>query len=189
MKKIVVFIFLFCCSVNVLGQEEYLSDIRKKELANKGLQKAKDFGTYIEVVSDQETSPIDVRDAIELSVDLFMSEENVVAVSSLNREEKLEYPIRTYLNRLDLLEYSKVEVGWFDVQYIGDVKLGADGKYYGTITIYQRFRGYTDGILQYEDITKKNIEIRIERIKKYRGGQEVFEWDVFLGDISVVETF
>ena len=188
MNKFFIHIVLLCCfSLGAVAQET-LSEIRVDEFEARALEKAKDLGVYIKIIADKNTPRQDAQDAIELAVDLFVDENRQVQVSSLSRKSVNTYPVRQYFNRLQLLQYSNVQVEWYDVHKVSDIRLGTDGKYYGAITIYQRFRGSTGDGVTYADVTEKTIEVILDRIVKNVGGTTVNTWDVYLGDIKVVET-
>jgi hypothetical protein len=86
------------------------------------------------------------------------------------------------------LNYDRVSIKWFNIQYISDLELQPDGRYVGVITIYQRFEGVTDDGLRYVDTTKKDITVYVERKQTQIGGRLIGFWDVVLGDIRVTET-
>lgn len=186
-KYIIQFTILLCVGLTAMAQEG-LSELRVDEFESRALEKAKDLGVYIKLIASKTTPRQDAQDAIELAVDLFVDEERQVQVSSLTRNNKNSYPVRTYFNRLQLLQYSNVQVEWYDVHKVSDIRLGTDGKYYGAITVYQRFTGSTGDGVSYSDVTEKTIEVILDRIVKNVGGTTVNTWEVFLGDIKVVET-
>jgi len=187
MKYITLILISFSCCFATIAQEK-LSDTSVKEFADKAIEKAKDLGTYIEIISDKNTNNTDAMDAIDLAVKLFIDDEQSIAISSLNREDVRTFQVRTYLQRLNLLKYSKVEVQWYDVHYVSNLRKGTDGRYYGIVTVYQKFTGYSGDNIKYADVTEKNIEIVLDRIPKNVGGTTVNVWEVYLGNITVAET-
>jgi len=191
MSRFIFIAFFFLLSSSIYGQEEeegILPAERVAEFEQIALEKAKDLGAYIEIISDRSSAPQDVDNSVELAISLFLDEYQTVQVSSVNRSMVQSYRIRKYLGRLRLLPYRKVEIEWFDVHQVSDIKLGTDGRYHGVITVYQRFKGYTGDQISYEDVTEKNIEIILDKISKNVGGTIVNNWDVFLGDLNVIET-
>jgi hypothetical protein len=80
-----------------------------------------------------------------------------------------------------------VEIQWYEIGYVSQLRQDPDGRYYGTVTISQRFKGISDGKPVYEDITTKHIQVVLERLELDKDKKEHY-WDVRLGDISVVET-
>ncbi len=111
-----------------------------------------------------------------------------MGVSSVNRKAIKYYGIREYFKRLMALNYDRVTIEWFNIQYISDLELQPDGRYVGVITIYQRFEGESDDGLKYVDTTKKDITVYVERKSTQISGRTIKFWDVLLGDIRVSET-
>jgi hypothetical protein len=155
---------------------------------NIALQKTEALSNYIITVTDKSLDNDTKMMAIDQSVRLFQSEENSVEVSSLGSTTTSVIPIRQYLNKIRVLKYSKVIIKWYDINYVSEFKQGADGKYYAVITLFQKFEGYNDGKLAYSDISQKQMEVILDSMDKKIGDQVIQQWDVLLGNISVVET-
>ena len=157
--------------------------------SKKALKKTEDLGLYIGLITNKTTDMMDKKDAIDLAVQLFINEEAKVEVSSVtNSNEKRQYPIRKYLDRIRLLQYDKVEVKWRNISYVSKLRKGVDGNYYGVITVQQVFRGYKDGMIVYQDVTQKDLEVILTTYEKQVDGVTETKWDVFLSDIGVTET-
>ena len=87
------------------------------------------------------------------------------------------------------LNYDRVTIDWYKIQYVSDLERQPDGTYVGVITIYQRFQGFDkEKGLIYEDTTKKDITVYVKRKETQIGGRLIGFWDVLLGDIRVKET-
>ena len=67
-----------------------------------------------------------------------------MGVSSLRRKKVRYYKVRDYFERLMQLNYDKVKIEWYNIQYISDLVKQPDGRYVGVITIYQKFEGTTN---------------------------------------------
>lgn len=165
-----------------------ISNLDLNQFNEKALDRVADLGRYFSIIADKETPWQEANDAIDLAVDLFISEEAQVEVSSTNSTQKRQYPIRKYLERLKLLKYDQVEISWSEIQYVSNLKKGPDGNYYGIVTFQQRFTGYRDGRAVYSDVTKKNIEVVLKGYTKDVAGVTEELWDVFLSDIGVENT-
>lgn len=160
---------------------------RKRAIDSLALEKVRDLSRYISIIGSKETPFSEGSRVIDRAVELF-SEGSEIGVSSLYRDEIQYFGIRRYFERLMALNYDKVSVKWFNIQYISDLELQPDGRYVGVITIFQRFEGTTDDGLEYKDTTKKDITVYVERKQTQIGGRLIEFWDVLLGDIRVVET-
>ena len=150
--------------------------------------KANDFGKYLHIISNKEEDEEDKIYAIEAACKLFISDSSKVEVSSMNRQDKKQYTIPQYLDRLRMLPYDEVELIWMQAQLVSQLRPGEDGKYYGVIAAQQLFRGYLDNEIVYQDVTDKNIEVVLARYEVFDEGVKKQKWDVFLSDIGVQQT-
>lgn len=169
-----------------IAQDE-ISPERKMAIDSLALEKVRDLSKYISIIGDKETPWSEANRVIERTLELF-TDDAQMGVSSMNKKEVKYYGIRTYLERLMALNYDKVNIEWFNIEYISDLERQPDGRYVGVITIYQRFEGRSGDKLKYVDTTKKDITVYVERKQTQIGGRIIGFWDVLLGDVRVVET-
>ncbi len=134
---------------------------------------------YISIIGDKQTKWSEAQRVIERTLELF-DEGAQMGVSSLSRKKIRYYAVRKYLERLMQLNYSKVTISWYNIQYISNLEKQPDGRYVGVITIYQRFKGTTKEGLEYIDTTKKDITVYVERKQTQIGGRIIS----FLGRIA-----
>ena len=184
----ILLIAIFCVSLtsNVFSQDN-ISPERKQAIDSLALEKIRDLSKYISIIGNKETPWSEANRVIERTLELF-AENSQMGVSSLHREEIKYYGIREYFERLIALNYDKVTIKWYNIQYISDLELQPDGRYVGVITIYQRFEGESGDGLKYVDTTKKDITVYVERKQTQIGGRLIGFWDVLLGDVRVTET-
>lgn len=185
-KFIFITIFALSISAQVLAQDD-VSPERKQAIDSLALEKVKDLGKYISIIGNKDTPFSEANRVIERAMELF-ADGAQMGVSSLSREEVKYYGVKEYFERLMALNYDRVTIRWFNIQYISDLERQPDGRYVGVITIYQRFQGESDDGLKYMDTTKKDITIYVERKQTQIGGRVIGFWDVLLGDIRVTET-
>lgn len=164
-----------------------ISPERKAAIDSLALEKVRDLSKYISIIGDKETPWSEANRVIERTLELFMPGSQM-GVSSLFLDEVKYYGIREYLERLMQLNYDKVKIQWFNIQYISDLEQQPDGRFVGVITIFQRFEGITGDQLVYRDTTKKDITVYVERKQTQIGGRLIGFWDVLLGDVRVTET-
>ncbi len=171
------------------GGEIKFTDKDRQDFQDKGMQKVKQLETFVAQIGSK-TTPLSLKtQSIASAVKLFDNEEKTVQVSSANNSEKPKMKIRTYLTKLMMLNYSDVKIEWAEFQYASDFIKGLDGNYYGYIIFQQRFNATAlDNQKVYSDVTTKKIEIILKMYEKAEQGQVTEQWDVFLGDISVVQT-
>lgn len=184
-KFIAALIFVFCGAL-AFAQPE-ISPERKQAVDSLALEKVKDLGKYISIIGNKNTPFSEANRVIDRALELF-AEGSQMGVSSLNRKDIQYFGIREYFQRLMALNYDRVRIEWFNIEYISDLVRQPDGRYVGVITIYQRFTGESDDGMKYVDTTKKDITVYVERKQTQIHGRIIGFWDVLLGDIRVSET-
>lgn len=165
--------------------------LQKQQLTEATERRVKDLEKYITTIGDKSIDNSYRNAAVDFAVQLFRSEDNVFQVSSKNRPEIRDYNVRSYFKKLQVLPYTKVEIEWYNTEWVTNYRKAPDGKYYGKVRIYQVFKGYGDsGNLKYTDITSKDIEVVIEEktVVNYEKEKEKTQLIVWLGDIKVNET-
>ncbi|MEL6194257.1 MAG: hypothetical protein AAFR66_19510 [Bacteroidota bacterium] len=167
--------------------QDVLSPQRKQAIDSLALEKVRDLSTYISIIGNKSTPFSEANRVIDRAVELF-ADGSEIGVSSLYREQIQYFGVRKYFERLMALNYDRVSIRWYNIQYISDLELQPDGRYVGIITIYQRFEGTTADGLKYMDTTKKDITVYVERKRTQISGRVIEFWDVLLGDIRVAET-
>jgi hypothetical protein len=187
-RTTIFFVALFFGSIanQVFAQD--ISPERKQAIDSLALEKVRDLSKYISLIGDKKTEFSEANRVIDRAVELFM-DGSEVGVSSIYKPEVNYYPVREYLERLMRLNYSKVDIEWYKIEYVSDLEKQPDGTYVGVITVFQKFSGYDkEGNLVYQDVTKKDITVYVKRKETQIGGRLIGFWDVMLGDIRVKET-
>jgi len=170
------------------NKDENISPQRKQAIDSLALEKVRDLSKYISIIGNKSTPWSESQRVIERAIELFM-ENSEIGVSSLSRPDIAYYKVREYFDRLMKLNYDRVNIDWYKIQYVSDLERQPDGTYVGVITIYQRFQGFDkEKGLIYEDTTKKDITVYVKRKETQIGGRLIGFWDVLLGDIRVKET-
>ncbi len=190
MNKIlsVIIMVSFFAVANKGAAQDNLSPQRKQAIDSLALEKVRDLSKYISIIGDKATPWSDAQRVIERATELFM-ESSEIGVSSIGKQDVNYYKVREYFDRLIQLNYDKVTIDWYKIQYVSDLVRQPDGTYVGVITIYQRFQGFSkEKGLVYEDTTKKDITVYVKRKETQIGGRLISFWDVMLGDIRVKET-
>ncbi len=168
--------------------EELSGNVSQEEFSEQAVKKTKQLNSYLKILCTKTYGYEEHNKALDQAIRLFINEDATVQVSSVTNDEIKSYKIRQYLLRLKSLNYDRVEVEWTNVQYIDKLKKGVDGNYYGTVTLEQVFRGFRDGKVVYEDVTKKSATVVLKAYEKSRDGTTAKMWDVMLSDIGVVYT-
>ena len=189
MKKIIATLVIALCVVgSAMAQEEFIDFERKQAIDSLALEKVRDLSKYVKIVGSKETSFSEANRVIDRAEELFMSDAEI-GVSSLSSNQITYYRVRKYFEHLMRLNYDRVEIEWYNIEYVSDLQRQPDGTYVGVITIFQTFRGYdAEGNLVYKDTTKKDITVYVKRKETQIGGRTIGFWDVLLGDMRVKET-
>lgn len=183
----ILFLFGFLITKPVLAQQ-HLSPARKQAIDSLAMEKVRDLSKYITIIGSKNTPWSEANRVIDRAEELFMPGSQM-GVSSLAKPKVTYYSVRKYFERLMRLNYSKVEIEWYKINYVSDLQRQPDGTYVGVITIFQKFKGYDkEGRLIYEDTTKKDITVFVKRKQAQIGGRLIGFWDVLLGDVRVKET-
>ncbi len=182
----VFFLVSTVLSTAAFGQDE-ISPERKLAIDSLALEKVRDLSKYISIIGNKSTPFSEANRVMDRAEELFAPDAKI-GVSSLSKKGIVYYSVRKYFEHLMALNYDKVDIEWYKIQYISDLELQPDGRYVGVITIYQRFQGTTGDQMVYSDVTKKDITIYVERKSTQIGGRLIGFWDVQLGDIRVTET-
>ena len=170
-----------------MAQDE-LSFERKQAIDSLALEKVRDLSKYVKIIGSKETPFSEANRVIDRAEELFMNDAEI-GVSSIHSNQITYYRIRKYFERLMRLNYDRVEIEWYNIEYVSDLQRQPDGTYVGVITIFQTFRGYDkEGNLVYKDTTKKDITVYVRRKETQIGGRTIGFWDVLLGDMRVKET-
>ncbi|OEJ99748.1 hypothetical protein [Roseivirga misakiensis] len=186
-SKISIALVMICFMGLSLSAQNAVDPNREKAIDSLALEKVKDLGKYISIIGNKDTPFSEATRVMDRAEELF-APGSEMGVSSLAEEEISYYKVREYFKRLMALNYSKVTIEWYDIQYISDLERQPDGKYVGVVTVYQKFEGRSGDLLQYKDTTKKDITIYVEKKQTQIAGRTVEFWDVILGDIRVSET-
>lgn len=186
-KIFLIAVVLVSFGIQAIAQDD-LSPERKQAIDSLALEKVRDLSKYISLIGDKGTEFSEANRVIDRAEELFM-EGSEVGVSSIYREEVNYYTVRKYLERLMRLNYNKVDIEWYKIQYVSDLEKQPDGTYVGVITVFQKFSAYDkEGNLVYQDVTKKDITVYVKRKETQIAGRLIGFWDVLLGDIRVKET-
>jgi len=184
---LIILAALFAGSFRAAAQDN-LSPQRKQAIDSLALEKVRDLSKYISIIGNKDTPWSDAQRVIERAVELFM-ENSEIGVSSLRAAMAGLPGLQAYFDRLMQLNYDRVTIDWYKIQYVSDLVRQPDGTYVGVITIYQRFQGFDkEKGLVYEDTTKKDVTVYVKRKETQIGGRLIGFWDVMLGDIRVKET-
>ncbi len=172
-------------SIKPLTIEDIAPNISQKEFKDKATHKTTLFSAYLKILCNKQALDAELDKATEQAITLFVSEAAEVETASVTRDITRRKKIRKYLDDVRMLRYDKIELEWTRVQYASDIRLDANGNYTAIVSFEQVFRGYRDGKIVYEDITRKDAQVILKTYEKNIDGNATLSWDVLLSDIGV----
>lgn len=187
-KYLILSVLVGLFATTAIFAQDHISPERKQAIDSLALEKVRDLSKYISIVGSKSTPWSEANRVIDRAEELFMQGAEI-GVSSIASPTINYYSVRKYLERLMRLNYDRVEIEWFKIEYVSDLQRQPDGTYVGVITIFQKFRGFdSEGGILYEDTTRKDITVYVKRKETQIGGRIIGFWDVLLGDMRVKET-
>ncbi|MCD4698815.1 MAG: hypothetical protein K8S16_21495 [Bacteroidales bacterium] len=187
-KKYIFILSLITWSIT--GFSQSLNEPNLENFQILAEKKANSFSIYIAKIASKSTNLSDKELAIKQALKLFINDTVTVQVSFCPSGAKPTIYSRTlikYLRRLSMLNYDQITIEWVDVVMVKDLKKGADGNFYGIISIVQRFTA-VKGEYKYSDVTQKHMEIVLKPYKKPNDqGEDEWRWDVYLSNVNIVE--
>ena len=159
----------------------------KEEFKQKALAKIKEFQGCLYILCDKKAGNVAQDNAVDQATSLFV-DGAIIEISSVHSDEKKHLRVRDFLEKLRNLRYQRIVITFSHVDYISNIRKGADGKYYGLVSFEQTFRAFSDGRLIYEDETKKTAEVQLIVYNRNLRGNAIQQWDVMLSDVEVLGT-
>jgi hypothetical protein len=167
--------------------EELPGKVSKDEFKKKALAKIKEFQGCLYILCDKKAGNDAQDNAVDQATSLFV-DGAIIEVSSVHSDEKKHLRVREFLEKLRNLRYERIGITFSHVDYVSNIRKGADGKYYGLVSFEQTFRAFSDGRLVYEDETKKTTEVQLIVYERNFRGNAIQQWDVMLSDVEVLGT-
>jgi hypothetical protein len=162
-------------------------NVTNDEFRKKALAKIKEFQGCLYILCDITSGNVALDNAVDQGTSLFI-DGAIIEVSTVHSGEKKQLKVRDFLEKFRNLRYDRVIITFSRVEYVSNIRKGADGKYYGLVSFEQTFRGYSDGRLVYEDQTKKTAEVQLVVYERNLRGNAIQQWDVMLSDVEVLGT-
>ncbi len=169
------------------GQLEIPVDMDAFE--KRAIDKVKKFTDYVEKVLESEDR-YQKNVIIKQARILFVDDTCIVQVSNVNSDKKKDYTVRQYFEHIKDVGkyYSRVDVTMGDVYYVSNLRKLDDGNWYGTVSFIQKFSGFKDDLLVYQDRTTKNVTVVLKIFEPEINGDRDVVWDVLLSNVLVEHT-
>ena len=202
MKKLVIISFILVANCFYgFAQTNNLTDEELKEFNRRTKEIIDEFQGYLSFIGSKSNTTEDKKKYRAVALKLFIGNGKaytdfygnnhspaMMEVSSKTTGRTRNITVENYLINLSNLPYSKVEITSSELCKVGDFYQLSDGQYVAVATIKQRFRGYRDGRVIYEDVVEKHITVYLTRSEVYSTKGIKYVWILKLGDTTVDET-
>ena len=178
--------FSFCCIIPMFSQiiEDMSETDRRVILKDRVRERANSFLTSLELIG-RKTTPSNIKEAnLEIAKSYFVSNATI-EVSNVRTGETNTFPAPAYLERLRLLDYSKIKIE-ADLRYLSDLEKVSKSVYESTGIYEQEFKGYVGEVLAYDDITTKKMFILVQEVQDNWTSTPF--WDIKFVKITVLNT-
>ena len=177
-------------SIAIIGPNSEKIKISMEFFKEHAIQKTREFTNYVARIVNPGTTDDQAEKCIDQVCKLFVSEKDSVQVSNVDTKRKHKYTVRDYLNRLklSLSHYSQIQVDFFDIVYVPEFRQGVDGNYYSKTIYSEKISCFSNEIIVYGDFERRGVTVVLKSHIKEKEGNETLKLDVFLSDISIVET-
>lgn len=176
------------------AEEDVLTEELEGYFKNSIFKRVKRLEHYISMIANKDIEDDLRKNAIDQAVELFENGDKVVQVSSLTSDGKTsvrDFPVRTYFDRLYAIKASRVDITFYEVTQLTEVRLAPDNKYYATAYVFQDTKIFYDSesdIPDYHDKTEKAIDVSVKPDTVLVGDKPVILYPAKLGNINVKET-
>jgi hypothetical protein len=189
----VLLLLFISFTASAQASETELSEELKGYFKKSILSKVKRLEHYITLIANKSMDDNLRKSSIDQAVELFEDENKIVQISNLKngKETITERPVRVYFDRLYAIKADRVDITFYQVTQLTDVRLGPDKKYYATAYIFQDTKIYytsSSDIPDYHDVTEKAIDITIKPDTTVVGDKTIVLYPAKLGNINVKET-
>jgi hypothetical protein len=189
MKKLFSCFLFIVVSFHYCFAQSALSEAELAEFKDRAKISVIHFQDYLSLLGSKkknaETKAFYKEEALKLFKNTGKDVTMEISALTGGKESRRRLPLIVYLDNLIKSRYAEIKITFADTWYVSNFHKINENQYRATATIFQRFEGYdAEGKAKYVDITKKTIEIIIEKVTDLYGER----WTVLLGDISVAET-
>ena len=161
---------------------------KKELLTEEAFEVFYQFAEAQELIANDNNAAI-AYDLIDNTLRLFDDENRNIEILNLGTREPIRFNTRQYLERLMNRPFDKIEIewnrdwtvlsDWTDAEEeIPQSEMTAIGKQY--------FKGYRKNLVAYSDVIDKKVNFQAKLIESIDArGNEVLQWKVFIGDITI----
>jgi len=161
---------------------------KKELLTERAFEVFYQFAEAQELIANDKNSRI-ANDLVDNTLRLFDNENRKVEILNLGTEKPIRFTTRQYLKRLMNRPFDKIVIEWNRDWTVVDDWTDAEEEIPQsemTATGKQVFKGYRKNLTAYSDAIDKNVNFQAKLVETIdSSGNEVLEWKVFIGDITI----
>lgn len=160
----------------------------KEALTERAFEIFYQFAEAQELIANDKNAPI-ADDLIENTLRLFDGNDKRIEILNLGTTSPIRFSTTQYLERLRTRPFDEIAIDW-DRDWtvvqdwsdagteIPESQMSAEGQQY--------FRGFRKNLVAYSDAIKKKVNFQAKLVESIdTKGNEVLEWKVLIGDISI----
>ena len=172
---------------NTMSNNMQQSSYNLSGFEGRAIQKLEEFAGYIEIISNK-TYDIKLREhALTLAAKLFYDKEIKIKNSDKQLSSMSVLELNDYLNSILENGYAKIVVEISDQDYVENLKQSKTDSYSGKLIFEQTNTYYKNKDVKEKTTEKKEVDIILEKSDKNFGKRTMSVWNVFLGEIRVVD--
>ena len=204
LKKTVPTITILFIGLNLFAQNEIASEKNFQQLQNtisnvnqssfelkgyegRAVQKIQEFADYIQIISNGEYDMTFREHALAMAKKMFYNEKVKIGNSDKFISSFKTMELNDYLNAFLKTGYTKIAVEIQDQQYVENLSQNKSNAYSGKLLFNQTSSYFKDNLVQNSTSEKKEVDIVLQMTEKNFGKKTKSVWNVYLGDIRVVE--
>lgn len=150
-------------------------------------QKIKDFVDYVNLIANQDYDLELRKHAAEMTKDLFANQQVMVKTHWLSGNRLKGYKLKDFIRTVETLEATELSITLTDIKLtkaLNPIEKEYRGSFLAQQTLSLKNKGKTQKVSSYKDV---EIEIVLKQVSKKFGDQEQKIWELFLGNITVLE--
>ncbi len=164
-----------------------LSSFQLKGFEARAIQKIRDFGDYISLLSNKDYDLKLRKQAIQMFEGLFQNKTVVINNPEKELINSKKTDIEAYSKAILESKYSEVKVKIIDIQLTEQLQPVKNNTYKGIISFKQKNQYFKDKSLINSNTKTKQVEILLVKTTKNFGNKKEQVWNVFLGEIGIID--
>jgi hypothetical protein len=203
-KYLIINVLIIAFNINLFAQSEeqldqnnyqYQNTLTNKKQSSfelngfegRAKQKLQELAGYIEIISNKEYDLAFREHALSMAKKVFCNEDVKISNSDINLSTTSLMTLTEYLNSFLGTGFTKILLEITNQQYVENLSKNKSDAYSGRLLFDQTNSYYKNNEIQKKNIEKKEVEIVLVKTDKSFGKKTKNVWNVYLGNIRVIE--